>query len=407
MDAVEGPRSTVLFVDDEQKVVDGLRRTLHSCRKKWDMTFVTTPEEALRLIRERHFDVIVADMRMPNMTGAELLEKVREESSSTVRIILSGQAEASAIMKSVGPSHQFLSKPCDAAALEGAIQRACALRSHLADPKLADLVGSIDTLPSLPSIYQELVAAIKAEASMKEIGAIIARDLAMSVKILKLVNSSYFGPSRQITDPARAATMLGVETIQALVLGVKIFEQFPESQLAGGDVEALWERSGRAASYARAICLAEKADAVMTSQTSLAAFLHDIGELILQNHMPREVADVRKLIDGGTARGDAERQVIGATHGDVGGHLAALWGFPDPIIEAVTFHEEPSRCASHALTALTIVHVAQALAHAGLPGPDEDTQAPLDRTYLEAAGGLARLPAWLQRCRAEQPDPSA
>jgi len=405
MSSAEGVRSSVLFVDDEQKVVDGLRRTLHSCRKKWDMTFVTTPEEALRLIRERHFDVIVADMRMPNMTGAELLEKVRAESSSTVRIILSGQAEASAIMKSVGPSHQFLSKPCDAVALEGAIQRACALRSHLADPRLADLVGSIDTLPSLPSIYQELVQAVKNEASMKQIGAIISRDLAMSVKILKLVNSSYFGPSRQIVDPSRAATMLGVETIQALVLGVKIFEQFPESKLAGGEVEALWERSGRAATFARAICLAEHADAVMTSQTSLAAFLHDIGELILQNHMPHEVDEVRKLVSEGMAFGDAERTRIGATHGDVGGHLAALWGFPDPIIEAVTFHQEPSRCASHAMSALTIVHVAQELARSGLPAHDAEPPAGLDLAYLEVTGALARLPAWLDRCRAEQPDP--
>jgi len=392
---------SILFVDDEPKIVDGLRRTLRSHRKVWEMTFVTSPEEALEKIRSTHFDVIVSDMRMPGMNGAELLEHVRRESPATVRIILSGQSEASAIMRSIGPSHQFLSKPCDPLALEQAIQRTCELRSHLSNPVLANVVGSIETLPSLPSIYQELVQAINSEASMTEIGEIIARDLGMCVKLLKLVNSSYFGPRRQVNDPVRAVTMLGVETIQSLVLGVKIFDQFPESALEGEGIESLWKRSTAASTFARAICLSEGADPVMVSQASLGAFLHDIGALVLQSHLPAEMAKVDARMKDGLSRIQAELEVLGATHGDVGGHLASLWGFTDPIVEALTFHSRPSQCSNGGRSALTFVHVAQALAISELPDIGAELPGTLDLTYLQGAGVLERIPDWIKRCHHE------
>ena len=111
----------VIFVDDEPRVLEGLQRMLRPKRNEWDMTFVGSAQAALDALKAEPCEVVVTDMRMPGMNGAELLEVVQREYPDTIRLILSGQAETESVMKALGVSHQFLSKPCDAEILQGTI----------------------------------------------------------------------------------------------------------------------------------------------------------------------------------------------------------------------------------------------------------------------------------------------
>ena len=106
-------------------------------------------------------EVVVTDMRMPGMNGAELLEVVQREYPDTIRLILSGQAETESVMKALGVSHQFLSKPCDAEILQGTISRAFALRDLAGSEPVKALVARINKLPALPATYQKLVEALR------------------------------------------------------------------------------------------------------------------------------------------------------------------------------------------------------------------------------------------------------
>jgi response regulator RpfG family c-di-GMP phosphodiesterase len=102
----------VLFVDDEQNVLDGIQRTL---RRQVDMQTANGGEEGLRILRDRGpFALVISDMRMPSMTGAQFLAKVREQEPDTVRMILSGHADLQATIAAVNEGHiyRFLSKPC-------------------------------------------------------------------------------------------------------------------------------------------------------------------------------------------------------------------------------------------------------------------------------------------------------
>src|ERR1700751_643330 len=103
----------VLFVDDEAMVLSGLQRSLRPMRNEWEMAFVNSGAEALQLMEHEPFDIIVTDMRMPVMNGAQLLEEVKRRFPQCFRIILSGQADQETIMRAVDPTHQYLSKPCD------------------------------------------------------------------------------------------------------------------------------------------------------------------------------------------------------------------------------------------------------------------------------------------------------
>ena len=104
---------TVLFVDDEQMVLDGLRRSLRDMRREWNMLFATSARDALEFFEQYQIDLIVSDMRMPQLDGAELLGEVKKRDPRTIRFILSGQTSAEDAKRLEGVCQQFLSKPCD------------------------------------------------------------------------------------------------------------------------------------------------------------------------------------------------------------------------------------------------------------------------------------------------------
>jgi DNA-binding NtrC family response regulator len=116
----------VLFVDDERSVLVALERMLRPHRDRWNMTFVEGGVEALAHLERRPVDVVVTDMRMPGMDGSALLEIVRELHPDTVRIVLSGELEADGAVRIADLAHHRLHKPCDPAAIVGALEGACA-----------------------------------------------------------------------------------------------------------------------------------------------------------------------------------------------------------------------------------------------------------------------------------------
>src|SRR5579859_4324910 len=150
-------KKRILFVDDELLVLEGLQRMLRSMRAEWDMVFVETGSKALELMAQAPFDVVISDMRMPGMNGAELLAEVLRRFPKTVRLVLSGHADRDLVFKCVGSTHQYLSKPCQPEELKSAIARASNLDQSLRDQSLRQLVSRLDRLPSIPSLYVQIV----------------------------------------------------------------------------------------------------------------------------------------------------------------------------------------------------------------------------------------------------------
>ncbi len=204
----------ILFVDDEPNVLSGLQRMLRSMSHEWEMKFAGSGREALDILSNESFNVVVSDMRMSGMNGVELLTEVMKRYPQTVRIVLSGYLDREMILKSVRPVHQFISKPCDAEKLKSAIARTMALRGLLAGGTLKKVVSQMDSLPSLPSVYTEIIDELeRPESSIQRVGSIVSRDNGMTTKVIQLVNPAFFGVPRHIANPAQAVVLLGLETI--------------------------------------------------------------------------------------------------------------------------------------------------------------------------------------------------
>jgi HD-like signal output (HDOD) protein/CheY-like chemotaxis protein len=370
----------VLFVDDESNVLDGLRRTMHSMRKEWDMRFATSGADALSQLAQASADIVVSDMRMPGMNGAQLLATVKELYPETVRFILSGHAEPTAVMQVACTAHQYLAKPCDRAILKSAITRTRALRALLRDERIARWVGAVDSLPSPPETYRQLTACAQgSDASIAEAVRIVKGDLAISALLLKIANSAFFGAGQAVRTTDRAVSLLGLERLAALVLAQGVFSQASQPAV-GLNVAQLWQHSLETASAVRLLALHEKLPISSVDDAFLAAMLHDLGLLVLATNPAAAMA--------AEARGER------ADHAEVGAYLVGLWGFPDAIVGAIGFHHRPSAVQTDTIELPGLVHAADLLVHGdGSAGAAVETSE-RDRIYCECPAVLERWPHW-------------
>ncbi len=355
-------RARILFVDDEPAVLDSLSDVLRKERKRWDMTFAANGREALELLAASAFDIVVTDMRMPGMDGAQLLAQVKAEHPSISRIVLSGHADREAVTRAISVAHQFLSKPCDGTILRSTIERVHALRLRIESDEVKAVVGRIDRLPSIPQAYHQLTAiANDPTKGLADVCRVIERDTAMSAKVLQLVSSSYFGTRRDVRSIQQAVGLLGIELLKVLVLTANTFAVAKDIRIEGASLEEFQRFSIACARAAKRM-----APPALAEEAFTAALVHDLGKLIL-------------------ALGRLDEAEAGVGHAEVGGYLLGLWGLPFTILEAVAYHHTPSAMTEDKHELLAIVHAAGALV-----GKSSE----LDEAFLASVGVASQLPAW-------------
>ena len=394
-------QKSILFVDEEEFVRKALQRSFRKLRTEWDMRFVTNPREAAKALASIPADVLITETVFTGQSGLELLKVIRERLPQIVRIILSGYSDRDVVLKSVDLAHQYLAKPCENEDLRDTITRAFMMKGLLEQGTLKKVVSKINGLPSLPSLYMELVKTLESEdASMQKIGEIISKDISLTVKVLKLVNSSFFAIPQRIVHPAKAASLLGLDMIKAIVLTSGTFDKFKQIKFPGFSIDQLWDHASLTAAYAK--CIAQKAglDQTQVDTAFMAGMLHDIGKLLVAAHMPDSFTQILKLTQpGDISMPEAEEKVLGTSHAAIGAYLLGLWGLPEPIIAATAFHHNPGYQIGKDLDACAIVHVANAFACAEtqtLLGDAPIEQ--LDYGFLQQRGWLDQLATWRNVC---------
>lgn len=370
----------VLFVDDEPAVLNGLRRLLRGFRREWDMSFAESGSDALELMAQAPFDVIVTDLQMPGMGGGELLRKVMELYPSTVRIVLSGTGDRKLILDAATVAHQLLGKPAAPDLLRQTISRCCALEKRLGSESLRSLVNSTISLPSLPTVYTDVVNELRSpEASVGAVSELIEKDVAMTTKLLQFVNSSFFGLSRQIDTPLQAAGLLGLDLVKSLVLSAGVFAQYEDGKLPGFSLDSVMNHCLAVGSLANKIGKEYSLSKDVLADALLAGTLHDVGLLVLADSAPEEFSRAVQLSSQeGTSLAYAEQAVFGTTHAFVSGYLLQLWNFTSSVVEAASFHLTPSELYTPEKDALFLLHVANVVA------PEQCLEQPkFDDAYLQ------------------------
>jgi putative nucleotidyltransferase with HDIG domain len=379
----------ILFVDDEPSVLGAMRRTLHHMRGEWDVEFAESGAAALKQLAKAPADVLITDMRMPGMDGWQVLLEVKKRYPQIVRLILSGHSDARSIMRTVGTAHQYLAKPCDSVSLKTAISDAYVLRQVLNSDRLAHLVGRIGMLPSAPKAFQEILSCLQnPAASIADASKIIGRDLSMTANVLKLVNSAFFGARQTVTTAERAVAYLGLDTLGAVVLAHSTFKGSLVSVIPGFSLDTLWQHSLEVATTARALALYEKLSQARADEAFLAGMLHDVGKVVFAT---RAVS----MPDGTPASAEQALAQMNDHHAEVGAYLLGLWGFPNPIIEAVAFHHAPGQTAGVGLSLPKLIHIADRLVHGRSADNAPSINGGVEPRLLQDLGMEARWADWV------------
>lgn len=385
----------VLFVDDEPMVLEALRNAMRGKRKEWEMVFSASGATALLELARTPVDVIVTDMRMPEMDGADFLARASKVCPGATRIVLSGHMQEESLARAAITAHRYLTKPCGNAMLCATISRALELRALLLNERVRACVGEIESLPTVPSVYRALNDMLLNDgASAEQVAAIVEEDVGISAKLLHLVNSAFFGLSRKTTSLREAVRYLGIGTIRSLVLSHSVFEQLGQS--SPGLAEQGHEHALKCAAIARQLANGGPEGELAFT----AGLLHDVGTLVLSSRMPEEYSDIcARATASSSPVHVVESERLGVNHAEVGAYLLGLWGLPHEVLDIVAFHHSPWATTSP-IDAMSAVRLAEAisldlernpalaLAHAESPPPgwsDEPEVAAMQARLRESA----------------------
>ncbi|HUW36838.1 MAG TPA: HDOD domain-containing protein [Rhodocyclaceae bacterium] len=234
---------------------------------------------------------------------------------------------------------------------------------------LQTVAADLDRLPALPEVVQGLMDYLqRPEVDVAQVAHKIARDPALAARLLRVANSSFYGLQGQVATIHDALVVLGLRAVCTLVTGAALASHL-QTLAAGRDQRAFWSHSAGTALCARALARERGANA---ENAFTAGLLHDIGRLILAARHPEahhRVEAHRALRDCYPI--EAEREVLGFDHAQIGSALAARWKFPAEITAAIAWHHRPADQPDGSFADL--IHVADVMAHAlDFPGGAED-----------------------------------
>ncbi len=221
-------------------------------------------------------------------------------------------------------------------------------------------VGDLATLPEVTIKIIEIVEDAKSTA--RDLHGVIKNDPALSVKVLKVVNSAFYGLPGQVASVDRAIILLGLSAVKNIAIAASIARLFKGKRISEQFTAAdLWRHSLAVAVAARSIAKISP-HPVMSDELFVAGLIHDIGTLVERQTFPDEFAEViNRCLDGGRNFLETERQIIGADHQAFGVGLTTKWKFPRHLRAAVGFHHNPQALSVELRNMATLIQLADIL----------------------------------------------
>ena len=239
--------------------------------------------------------------------------------------------------------------------------------------KLVDKVQGLPTLPSMLNNINQMI--LNPRTSAKEVAQVIASDPALTSKVLRVVNSSFYGFPNRITTITHAIVILGFNTVKSIVLSSTIFDVFRRSVKPGDfDRAEFWKHSIGCGAAAKV--LGRRINYPMLEELFIAGLLHDVGKIILDQFMADKFGEVLALVRSRDCLiVEAEAEVLGLTHCDVGAWLFEKWNLSKGLVETTRCHHNPQLAGDHQKFA-EIIHMADILVRALRFGNGGDAKVP-------------------------------
>lgn len=243
-------------------------------------------------------------------------------------------------------------------------------------------------LPTLPVVVNKIIKTIGDErSSTGDLSDIISKDQSILSVVLRLVNSAFYGYSREITSVHQATVILGFNILKSIALGASIFKTMPKG--AGRhkfDRNALWVHSMGVATTAR--IMAEEVGFKDTEEAFVSGLLHDVGRVIFDSAFPEEFGILcEKVEKEGVTMIEAERDVMDMTHAEAGKILLVKWQLPPGVSTGAGFHHEPDKAPESHAELVAIIHLSDVICHKlDIGSGGDDTVPEMERYAMKRLG---------------------
>lgn len=342
--------------------------------------------DALELLASEPFAGVVAGYT--DVSKSVVLLRAAAAANPSVVALLRADGKE---MAGITNPYPLLPRTQEADVLEDQVRTKFAAASWHSNPAFAALTARITKVPTLPSIYTQITAALQSpDVSIEAIAELVAREPAVSAKLLQMVNSPLLGLRGRVTAVRDATNLLGLSRLRSLVLATSLFQQFDASKCRSFQMSRFEAHSLQIASWAAAIAKAESRDKQLADMAFTASLLHNFGVLLLAANLPEQYDQILKTAqEQRVSIAWAELQVLGATHAEVAGAILASWGIPFQIVNAVGWYPVPSSSDDAEFSPLTAVHAATAVdafARTGMYA--------YDRSYMERLHLAEKVENW-------------
>jgi len=250
-------------------------------------------------------------------------------------------------------------------------------------------LGRIGDIATLPEITAKIIAVVDdPRSTARDLHAIIKNDPALATKILKVVNSAFYGLPGQVSDLDRAIVLLGLSAVKNIAISASISRLFTGGQLSGGfTARDLWKHSVAVAVVTRQMCalIGKKA---FSEEAFLAGLIHDLGMLVERQAFPEQLAEViQATIKQDRPLCEVENEIIGADHQALGAALAVKWKFPRALQVTLGYHHNIHALGQEHRLLPAIVYLADTFCcREGIGFPLTAKDQPLDSALIESVG---------------------
>lgn len=308
-------RPKILVVDGEKQLLHSLKRALRRSYNHWEFQFCLSSDSAIDILTNFDPWVVIYDKLPLLPKGESFAQYIKQYKPNAVRVLLTGDVSLDTASSGIRSAHFMVAKPFQIEDINNALDRAAVLHQIPISQEVKLYLNQLSSLPVLPETYQKLTKYLEREdAEMEEAANIVKKDQAISVKVMQIANSPFFGFASSSSNLQQAMTRLGVTLIKHLVLVSGLFEQVKTT--AQQEQQALFDQAFIVAKLAKSLCLLVNGDKKLADKCYLSGLIHNVGGLVLLNY---EQGDV------------SERDKVNCAH-----YLLHLWGFSQDIADAVS-----------------------------------------------------------------------
>ncbi len=332
-------KKTILIVDAEEQILKALKRVF--LQTDYNVYQAASGTIALDILDKERIDLIITDIRMPELDGYQLLTKVKAMYPEVIRLVLSGYADEKAIFKLLNANlaKMCIYKPWDNQEMLNIIKHVFELNRILSENSILQIINKIDNLPFVSFIYNDLCVLIENDASIVEIEKLLMKDQALSAAILRIVNSAFYNV--KTGSLKKAITYIGLTHIKSIAFTAGIsYNKALDINLAKS-----YQLFSKHSLLTNKICnqvYPKLFSKEMPSDSTCVGLLLEIGRVVLMSNFPKQYKKIISL-EGIDKRPlyQLEKEILGIAYHEMSSYLLNWWGLPYCLIEATLYHHSP------------------------------------------------------------------